>query len=100
MRKGSSPKVTGSSVGVVIGLPERVKVEPLLGRFKAIVTQAFGVAGCPLMNDLFAVAALPHHGLGERFEGQSIVAGRLLQTQQQIDLTFEQRSEERRVGKE
>jgi hypothetical protein len=89
MRKGRSPKITGSSVGVVIGLPERVKVEPLSRCLEAIVTQALGIAGGPLMYDLFAVAAFPGDRVGEGFEGESIIAIGLFQAQQQVDRAFQ-----------
>ncbi|MNF64164.1 hypothetical protein D3C84_458880 [compost metagenome] len=52
------------------------------------------------MNDLFALAAFPGHGFGERFESQSIAARGFLQAQQQVDRAFQQPGQQPRALRE
>src|SRR5471032_1702498 len=98
MRKARSPKVTGSRC-VVIGFPERVKVEPLLGRFQAELAQACGVARGPQGDDLLAGSALPFDQLRERLDGQAI-ATVVFQAHQQVDRAFEQPGQQPRALRE
>src|SRR5690606_38592685 len=96
MLRWFSPKMMGSSVASVMGIPERVEIEPLQGCLQATSGQRIGIALDPLRHHRIAFAAAPGDALGKGHQ-MDAVARTMLETEQQVHRTLQQPGQQPRA---
>src|SRR5690606_10279426 len=95
MLRWFSPKMTGSDVALIMGIPKRVEIEPLQRCFQAACRQCVGITLHPLRDDGVALAAAPLDTFGEGLQVYPVAVA-VLQAEQQVDRTFQQSGQQPR----